>query len=160
MKLLKTAVASLLVIGALALCMPSQASAFWPHYRQWHHGQYNGGHGWNGYHPQAGSSGYGNGYHPYSGSQGYGWNGYHPYADSQGYGWNGSHPYASGPAYGWNPQYSPYAGGGSYAYNNGYYPMTHQILPPNGEGMINHRNPNLFWACNSQGNHCHWQPRF
>jgi hypothetical protein len=32
-------------------------------------------------------------------------------------------------------------------------------LPPNGEGMINKRNPNLYWACNSDGNHCHWARR-
>ena len=33
-------------------------------------------------------------------------------------------------------------------------------LPRNGEGMINQRNPNLYWACNSEGHHCHWAPRF
>jgi hypothetical protein len=30
----------------------------------------------------------------------------------------------------------------------------------NGQGMINRSNPNLYWACNSQGHHCHWAPRF
>jgi hypothetical protein len=33
-------------------------------------------------------------------------------------------------------------------------------LPRNGEGMISPRNPNLYWACNSEGHHCHWAPRF
>jgi hypothetical protein len=45
----------------------------------------------------------------------------------------------------------PYAPG--YAYGRGY-------LPSNGEGMINRRNPNLFWACDSDGHHCHWAPRY
>jgi hypothetical protein len=26
--------------------------------------------------------------------------------------------------------------------------------------MISPRNPNLYWACNSEGHHCHWAPRF
>jgi hypothetical protein len=25
--------------------------------------------------------------------------------------------------------------------------------------MINRRNPNLYWACDSDGHHCHWTPR-
>jgi hypothetical protein len=46
----------------------------------------------------------------------------------------------------------PYAPG--YAYGaNGY-------IRPNGQGMINPRNPNLYWACDSDGHHCHWAPRF
>ncbi len=45
-------------------------------------------------------------------------------------------------------------GYGSYQrYRRGY-------LPPNGEGMINRRNPNFYWACDSQGHHCHWAPRY
>jgi hypothetical protein len=44
-------------------------------------------------------------------------------------------------------------------YGYGYYGSGQRNLPPNGEGMINKRNPNLFWACNSQGNHCHWARR-
>jgi len=32
-------------------------------------------------------------------------------------------------------------------------------LPPNGEGMVDRANPNLFWQCDSQGHHCHWQQR-
>jgi len=30
---------------------------------------------------------------------------------------------------------------------------------PNGEGLINRRNPNFFWACDSDGHHCHWARR-
>jgi hypothetical protein len=44
----------------------------------------------------------------------------------------------------------PYAPG--YAYGN-------RPLPANGEGMINQRNPNLYWACDSDGHKCHWARR-
>jgi hypothetical protein len=47
----------------------------------------------------------------------------------------------------------PYAPVPGYAYGQRGY------LPPNGEGMINPNNPNLYWACDSQGHHCHWAPR-
>ncbi|MGD0289226.1 MAG: hypothetical protein ABSC63_06185 [Candidatus Binataceae bacterium] len=33
-------------------------------------------------------------------------------------------------------------------------------IPANGEGMLNPRNPNLYWACDSEGHHCHWAPRY
>jgi hypothetical protein len=39
-----------------------------------------------------------------------------------------------------------------YAYGN-------RPLPANGQGMINDRNPNLYWACDSDGHHCHWARR-
>jgi hypothetical protein len=32
-------------------------------------------------------------------------------------------------------------------------------IPANGEGMVDPRNPNLYWACDSEGHHCHWSPR-
>jgi hypothetical protein len=32
-------------------------------------------------------------------------------------------------------------------------------LPPNGEGMVNRGDPSMFWACDSQGHHCHWARR-
>lgn len=151
MKLFKTAIASFLVMGALALGMPSQASAFWPHYHQGQHSQYNRDHAWNRN-------------HRYGGNPGYGWNGNRNdrYRGNPGYGWNRNQyrPYAGRPGYGWNQQYTPYAGD-RYAYNNGYNgQLGRQALPANGEGLINKRNPNLYWACNSDGNHCHWQPRF
>jgi hypothetical protein len=41
----------------------------------------------------------------------------------------------------------------------GYW-QQHQYLPANGQGMINPRNPNLYWACDSDGHHCHWAPRY
>src|ERR1700730_2553719 len=34
----------------------------------------------------------------------------------------------------------------------GYW-QQHQYLPANGQGMINPRNPNLYWACDSDGHH-------
>ena len=40
-----------------------------------------------------------------------------------------------------------------------YYPNGQRSIPPNGEGMINNRNPNLYWACDSEGHHCHWARR-
>jgi len=43
-----------------------------------------------------------------------------------------------------------------YGYNGG---LGVQNVPPNGEGMINGKNPNLIWACDSGGHHCHWAPR-
>ncbi len=46
----------------------------------------------------------------------------------------------------------PYAPG--YAYGQRGY------IPPNGHGMIDLRNPNLYWACDSHGHHCHWAPRY
>jgi hypothetical protein len=48
--------------------------------------------------------------------------------------------------------YRPYPYAPNYAYR-------HQYLPPNGEGMINRRNPNFYWACDSDGHHCHWARR-
>jgi hypothetical protein len=42
----------------------------------------------------------------------------------------------------------------------GYYnPNAGRRIPPNGEGMINNQNPNLYWACDSDGHHCHWARR-
>ena len=41
----------------------------------------------------------------------------------------------------------------------GYNPNAGRSIPPNGEGMINNRNPNLYWACDSDGHHCHWARR-
>jgi hypothetical protein len=32
-------------------------------------------------------------------------------------------------------------------------------LPANGEGMVNRKNPNLYWHCDSNGNHCNWARR-
>jgi len=50
----------------------------------------------------------------------------------------------------------PYTPPPGYAYS---YRQRYQYLPENGEGMINPRNPNLYWACDSEGHHCHWAPR-
>ena len=30
----------------------------------------------------------------------------------------------------------------------------------NGAGMVDPRNPNIMWACDSDGHHCHWAPRY
>jgi hypothetical protein len=32
-------------------------------------------------------------------------------------------------------------------------------VPANGQGMVNAQNPNLYWACDSEGHHCHWARR-
>jgi len=48
---------------------------------------------------------------------------------------------------------TPYAPGYAYGYRPGY-------VPANGQGMVNPNNPNLYWACDSDGHHCHWAPRY
>lgn len=40
-----------------------------------------------------------------------------------------------------------------------YNPNAGRYIPPNGEGMISNRNPNFYWACDSDGHHCHWARR-
>ena len=40
-----------------------------------------------------------------------------------------------------------------------YNPNFQRHIPPNGQGMINRRNPNLYWSCDSDGHHCHWARR-
>jgi hypothetical protein len=40
----------------------------------------------------------------------------------------------------------------SYAPGSAYHPA-------DGEGMRDPRNPNVFWACDSDGHHCHWAER-
>ena len=47
----------------------------------------------------------------------------------------------------------------SWANRNHYWTYRNRALPPNGEGMINRRNPNFFWACDGDGHHCHWARR-
>jgi len=44
-------------------------------------------------------------------------------------------------------------------HNENRYAYGNRALPANGEGMINQRNPNLYWACDSDGHHCHWARR-
>jgi hypothetical protein len=51
----------------------------------------------------------------------------------------------------------PYTPPPAYAYR---YQRRYQYLPENGQGMINPRNPNQYWACDSDGHHCHWAPRY
>ena len=29
-------------------------------------------------------------------------------------------------------------------------------IPPNGAGMVSRNHPNAYWACDSEGHHCHW----
>jgi hypothetical protein len=45
-----------------------------------------------------------------------------------------------------------------YAYGNRANPYR-QAVPANGQGMISRDNPNLYWACDSDGHNCHWAPR-
>ena|ERR1700677_2147117 len=122
MKLLRTAVASFLVMGTLAMAVPSSARA-----DDWHHDR---------------------------NVQHWRWD-HRNDRDHNRFDGNRNHPYANRPyAYG-----NPYNNGYGYRGNGYYNSLGHQNLPPNGEGMINKRNPNLFWACDADGNHCHWQPR-
>jgi len=60
--------------------------------------------------------------------------------------WDRYQDHSRGYPYAYNPSYG-------YGYGRGYNPR-------NGQGMIDPRNPNLFWACNSEGHHCHWAPRY
>jgi hypothetical protein len=48
----------------------------------------------------------------------------------------------------------------AYPHAPGYAYGQRGYLPRNGQGMINPRNPNLFWACDSDGHHCHWARRY
>jgi hypothetical protein len=50
--------------------------------------------------------------------------------------------------------YRAYPAAPSYAYGQRGY------VPANGQGMIDPRNRNLYWACDSDGHHCHWAPRY
>jgi hypothetical protein len=43
--------------------------------------------------------------------------------------------------------------------NNGRNCRYGRYLPPNGQGMVNRKNPNLYWHCDSEGNHCNWARR-
>ena len=45
----------------------------------------------------------------------------------------------------------------SYGYGYGY---GKQLVPRNGQGMIDPRNPSLVWSCDSQGHHCRWARRY
>jgi len=72
--------------------------------------------------------------------------------------WNHDHDYHHHHAWRWERDRDhyrayPYEAPPAYAYGNRGY------VPANGQGMVDPRNPNLFWACDSQGHHCHWAPR-
>jgi len=54
----------------------------------------------------------------------------------------------------------PYAAPPAYSYAPGYGYRRYRYVPENGQGMVNPRHPNLYWACDSDGHHCHWAPRF
>jgi hypothetical protein len=58
-----------------------------------------------------------------------------------------AYPYAAPPAYSYAPGY-------------GYNYRRYRYVPENGQGMVNPRHPNLYWACDSDGHHCRWAPRF
>jgi len=54
-----------------------------------------------------------------------------------------------------NDHYRAYPSTPRYAYGSRPYAP----LQANGQGMVNRRNPNLYWACDSDGHHCHWARR-
>jgi hypothetical protein len=83
----------------------------------------------------------------------------HSSADENGYGNHDSHHYQS-----WRWEHNqdhyrgyPYTPPPAYAYS---YQRRYQYIPENGQGMVNPRNHNQYWACDSDGHHCHWAPRF
>jgi len=136
-------------VGVGMLASPSRALAHdndgdgnggGSHHQQWHHD--NGQHrGWSNHRDNDGDSlrsynrrSYGNGY-----GYGYG-NGYgqEPDADDgYGYGYGSNQP--------------------NYGYQQPRYRYNY---PSNGAGIVNRRNPNLVWTCDSQGHHCHWARRY
>jgi hypothetical protein len=124
-----------LMIGLALLVVPASAMAHdWDHDSGWHHD--NGRHeGWE-RHQDRGDHDWdhdrwrGGDYRSYRPNYGYG---YHHEPDADDY-------------------YRP-----GYGYNNGFYQR--RYYGRNGAGMINPRHPNLMWACDTQGHHCHWAPR-
>jgi hypothetical protein len=62
--------------------------------------------------------------------------------------WRWQHDHDHYRAYPYNQPVAP-----AYAYGNRGY------APANGQGMVDRRNPNLYWACDAGGHHCHWAPR-
>jgi hypothetical protein len=70
------------------------------------------------------------------------------YGYGNGYG-NGNREPDADDGYGWNQP--------NYGYRQPRYGYNY---PSNGAGMVNRRNPNLVWTCDSQGHHCHWARRY
>jgi hypothetical protein len=52
-----------------------------------------------------------------------------------------------------------FGSGGMVCNDQGRHCRQGGYLPPNGAGMVNHQNPNLYWACDSDGHNCHWERR-
>jgi len=102
-------------------------------HQQWHHD--NGHHrGWYNHRDNDGDAHRSYNGRSYRNGSGYSYRNHEP-DDDDGYGWN-------------QPNYGYSQPRGSYGY------------PSNGEGMVNRRNPNLVWTCDSQGHHCHWAQRY
>jgi hypothetical protein len=53
---------------------------------------------------------------------------------------------------------APYEPSNNYRYEP-RYAYGNRAIPSDGQGIINRRNPNLYWACDSGGHHCHWARR-
>jgi hypothetical protein len=53
---------------------------------------------------------------------------------------------------------APYEPSNNYRYEP-RYAYGNRAVPADGQGIINRRNPNLYWACDSDGHHCHWARR-
>jgi hypothetical protein len=131
------------VVGVGMLASPSRALAHdhdgdgdggGGHHQQLHHD--NGQHrGWYN-HQNNETRGYNQRYYGngFGSGNGYSYGNQEPDGDD-GYGWNQPNYNYRQPGYGYN-------------------------YPSNGAGMVNRRNPNLVWACDSQGHHCHWARRY
>jgi hypothetical protein len=130
------------VVGVGMLASPSRALAH-DHdgdgdgrgHQQWHHD--NGQHrGWDNHRGHDGDEHRSYNQRPYGNGWGY----------RNGYGYRNHEPDRD-EGYGWNQR--------GYGYRQPSY-----NYPANGAGMVNRRNPNLVWTCDSQGHHCRWAQRY
>jgi len=137
-----------MMLGAALLAMPARAMAHdWGHGGGgWHHD--NGEHrGWNNNYGRGDGDGGRGGYRGYYG--GYNQEGDDGEGENRGYYGGGYQPNYG---YGYNQNQDGDEGG----YGGNWFNRPHY---GSGYGMINRRHPNLMWACDGQGHHCHWAPR-
>ena len=70
------------------------------------------------------------------------------------------HDYDRDRGNGYYPEYRAYPYSGYRTYPYAYRRYRRGYIAPNGQGMIDPRNPNFVWACDAGGHHCHWARRF